>query len=70
MSFDFSTLLVGLIASSIGFAAWQYGRRRSSARHMIIGLLLMGEGWVLPDARAGGAVAVALTIFLFWPKVQ
>lgn len=69
MSFDFSTLFVGLVASCVGFAAWRFGRQRSSARHMIIGLLLMGEGWVLPDARVGGAVAVILTIFLFWPKV-
>ncbi len=69
MSFDFDlpSILIGMFFSLVGFGAWRYGRNIQSGRHMILGALLMGFGYFIPNPYTGFGIGALLTILLFWP---
>lgn len=61
------SLFVGLVVSTLGFAAWQIGKRRASPRAKALGVLMIVLPWLIdaPLLQAGaGAVLFAL---VFWP---
>lgn len=41
MSFDASSLLAGLLVSSIGFVLFRYGKKMSRPPQLLVGLLLL-----------------------------
>ncbi len=47
-----SSLLAGILFSGVGFVAWRVGRRRESARHMLLGAALLGYPFVVPEGPA------------------
>jgi len=63
---DPASLFAGLVFASLGFYSWQVGRRRSDARRLILGAVLVGLPLVL-DGWAVWAVGGALGVFVFWP---
>jgi len=66
MDFSFSTLMAGMIFSSVGFLAWRYGRQQQSARPMLLGAAL----FIVPFAMDGTAlwvVGAILSILVWWP---
>ncbi|MDP2311877.1 MAG: hypothetical protein Q8P41_03165 [Pseudomonadota bacterium] len=68
LSLDPWSLFLGVLFGCIGFAAWQYGRRTQQARHMVLGLALMGFGFLVEDPLTNGLIGAVLTSFLFWPR--
>jgi hypothetical protein len=67
MTLNMPTIMIGVLFGLIGFAAWRYGRRELSGRHMILGAALMGFGYLIPNPWAACTVGILLTILLFWP---
>lgn len=67
MSFDTSSLFCGLFFGVIGYAAWRYGRRMTSVRHLLLGLVLMVYGYFIPNVWLNVSVGAVLTLLLFWP---
>lgn len=65
-SLDGSTLFAGLAFSALGGAAWVYGKKRQSARPMILGAALVGAPFAL-DGISLWALGAALTLLVFWP---
>lgn len=64
---DAASLFVSMAFGCVGYGVWSYGRRRSSARHLGIGLLLIGFSWFVDDPWIAGAVGSGLTLLAFWP---
>lgn len=62
------SLFLGVLFGCIGFAAWRYGRRAQRARHMGLGVALMGFGFLVHDPVTNVAVGAVLTFLLFWPR--
>ena len=67
MDLDFTTILFGLLFGGIGFAAWGYGRRARSGRHMVLGVALMAYSYFIPNRWLSGLAGAVLTALLFWP---
>ncbi len=67
MSFDPYSIIIGIAFGIVGYAAWRYGRKNQSARHMILAVMLMGYGYFVPNPWLCLAAGLALTFFLFWP---
>ena len=63
---DASTLFAGLVFSTLGGAAWVYGKKKQTARPMLVGAALVGVPFVL-DGLPLGATGVALSVLVFWP---
>ena len=61
-----NTLLSGILFGGIGTAAFIYGCKQAAWKPMVIGLLLIGESWVIPDAVTTWVVGVALTAALWF----
>lgn len=65
LNFDPYTLLLGSIFGVIGYAAWRYGRRELSTRHLLLGAALMGYSYFIPNPWISLGVGTALTVLLF-----
>ncbi|OGQ21531.1 MAG: hypothetical protein A3I05_03255 [Deltaproteobacteria bacterium RIFCSPLOWO2_02_FULL_44_10] len=64
---DIYSIFVAVLFSIVGFAAWRYGRRSQSGRHMILGVVLMGYGYFVHNVWWSLGIGTLLVIFLFWP---
>ena len=58
-------LFAGLIFGSIGMGAWIYGKKQTSALHMILGAVLIGYPYFTSNLIILYAVGIALTAALF-----
>lgn len=58
-------LFAGLLFGCIGSGAFVFGKRRSSATHMILGAALMGYPYFMSNTLALYGVGIALTAALF-----
>jgi len=67
LSFNFTSLFLGLAFSIVGWGAWRHGRKSQSGRHMILGIALMAYPYFIPNPWWSFAVGSLLTGFLFWP---
>jgi hypothetical protein len=63
-----SNLIAGLIFGSIGFVAFIYGKKQASAKHMVIGGLLLAYTYFVPNVIAVYAIGAVLTLALFFPR--
>lgn len=60
---SFWDLFSGLVLSSLGLMLFQIGRRRSEARKIVLGIVLMGLPWLLPSGPwpwVAGALVLGL----------
>lgn len=64
---DGPTLFAGVLFGAIGIAAWRIGRRRDSARHMLLGAALVIYPWLIPDGVWVWVVGALLTALVFLP---
>ncbi len=66
---DFSpaAMLFGVIFGSVGFAAFQIGRKRENWRVAGLGIGLMGLTFVAGGDTWSWIAAVAMTGLMFWP---
>jgi hypothetical protein len=58
-------LFAGMIFGCIGGGAWMWGKRRSSAPHMILGALLIGYPYFTNNLIILWGAGVILTAMLF-----
>lgn len=65
MDFDLTTIVCGLVVSSVGFVLFQYGRKMSRAPHVLIGLLLMVFPYFIPGVWLMFGIAALLCGLLF-----
>lgn len=64
-NFDVYTIVLGTIFGVIGYAAWRYGRRELSTRHLLLGAALMGYSYFIPNPWIALCVGIVLTVLLF-----
>jgi hypothetical protein len=69
MQFDTSTLLAGLLMSSIGFVLFSYGKKMSRTPHLITGLILLGYAYFISNPVLILIVGAAL-LGLLWLAVK
>lgn len=67
LNFDFYALCYGFFFGIVGYAAWRYGRKTQSTRHIALGILLMGYSYLVPNPWASFFIGLGLTVLLFWP---
>jgi len=62
MGLEFTTgsLIVGLIASSVGLAFFLYGKKQTRPPQLVAGIILMALPVVLPDALWSSVCAAAI----------
>jgi len=51
-----------LLFSCIGWGVWRYGRKQSSATHLLLGAALMGYSYLVSNTIALYAIGTGLTI--------
>ena len=67
MDFSFAKIAAYIIFGAIGFVAFMYGKKNSSWRPMVLGLVLMLYPYVVSSTAALYVVGIILTALLyFW----
>jgi hypothetical protein len=69
MDLDGGSLIASLIVSSIGFVVFAYGKRLERLPQVIVGLVLMGFPYLVPDTLLMSAIASVLLVGL-WIAVR
>jgi hypothetical protein len=69
LNFDASSIIAGLVVSSVGFVFFSYGKKMSRPPQMVGGLLLMIFPYFVPGVLWMLAIA-ALMCALIWLAVQ
>ncbi len=64
-SMNAAQIIASIIFGSIGFAAFVYGKKQSSLKALVIGILLMVYSYFVTQTIAVYAVGVILTVALF-----
>lgn len=67
MNFELGNLILGFFFGIIGISAWRYGKQNASARHMLLGVMLIAFTYFIPNFLVSLLVGIGLSIFLFWP---
>lgn len=65
---DPASMFAGVVWGCVGFAAFQWGRRRERPRAILIGLALIALPWLVEAPVALWLSGAALTGLLFWPR--
>ncbi len=60
-----ANILASIIFGSIGFAAFVYGKKQSSLKPLVIGVILMVYPYFVENPIALYAAGVVLTVLLF-----
>jgi len=61
-------ILVVVVFSLVGFAAFRYGKKNSEVRPMLLGAALMVYGYFVSNAWLSLLVGGALTALIFFPR--
>ena len=67
-SISFATILIAVVFSLVGFAAFRYGRKNAEPRHLFLGIALMAYGYFVTNAWISLGIGTLLTLLLFFPK--
>lgn len=67
MNLELGTILLGLFFGVVGISAWRYGKQTTSARHMLLGVVLIAYPYFVPNFWIALAAGSVLTFLLFWP---
>lgn len=65
MSFTTANLLGQVLFGAIGMGAFIYGKKQSSFKAMLIGVLLMGYPYFVPETWMLYVIGSLLTLLLF-----
>lgn len=65
MDLESGSLIASLIVSAIGFVVFTYGRRQERLPQVIVGLLLMGFPYFVPNVALMAGIAAGL-LGLLW----
>ena len=60
-----ASLIAGILFGSIGFGAFVYGKKQSSFKALVVGVLLMVYPYFIPNVIALYAIGAVLTACLF-----
>ena len=60
-----TNLIGGILFGGIGFVAFVYGKKQASFKPMLIGALLMGYSYFVPNTLAMYVIGSILTAALF-----
>ena len=66
MNLSASAIVCGLVFGAVGFSAFIYGKKMASAKHMLLGIALMGYTYLVSDPIWMVVVGVGLTAGLFF----
>jgi hypothetical protein len=69
MDLETSSLIASLVVSSIGFVVFVYGKRQQRVPQIVVGLVLMGFPYLVPDVLLMTSIAAVLLIGL-WLAVR
>lgn len=61
-----ANIFASIIFGSIGFAAFIYGKKQSSLKALVIGMVLMVYPYFVPNTAAVYAIGVVLSLALFF----
>ena len=67
MNMSTANILASVIFGSIGFAAFIYGKKQSSFKALVIGIILMVYPYFVQNPIALFAIGGVLTVALFVP---
>ena len=67
MNMSTANILASVIFGSIGFAAFIYGKKQSSFKVLVIGIILMVYPYFVQNPIALFAIGGVLTVALFMP---
>ena len=65
MDLETSSLIASLIVSSIGFVVFVYGKRQQRVPQIVVGLVLMGFPYLVPDVLLMASIAAVLLLGLW-----
>jgi hypothetical protein len=63
-----ATIVVAVLFSLVGFAAFRYGKKNNEPRQLFLGIALMAYGYFVSNAWVSLAIGAALTALLFFPR--
>jgi MFS family permease len=66
--FSLYTILLAVLFSLVGYAAFRYGRKNSEPRPLVLGIALMLYGYFVTNAWVSLAIGSVLTLALFFPR--
>jgi uncharacterized YccA/Bax inhibitor family protein len=65
--FSLATILIAVLFSLVGFAAFRYGRKNGEPRPLFLGIALMAYGYFVTNAWLSLGIGALLTLLLFFP---
>jgi uncharacterized YccA/Bax inhibitor family protein len=65
---SFATILVAVLFSLVGFAAFRHGKRNGEPRQLFLGIALMAYGYFVSNVWVSLAIGALLTLLLFFPR--
>ncbi len=66
--FSAGAIIVAVLFSLVGFAAFRYGKRNGEPRQLFLGIALMAYGYFVSNAWLSLSIGALLTILLFFPQ--
>jgi hypothetical protein len=66
--FSLATILLALVFSLVGFAAFRYGKKNNEPRPLFLGIALMAYGYFVSNAWTSLAIGALLTLLIFFPQ--
>lgn len=64
-SISMATIVIAIVFSIVGYAAFRYGRKNHETKPLLIGIALMLYGYFVSNPWVSFGIGAALTIFLF-----
>lgn len=66
MNLSFGSLMGSLLVSGVGYALFQYGRKRSRSMAVIFGIIMMIYPYFIPDFYWMVGIAAGMCAILYW----
>lgn len=66
--FSLATILIAVLFSLVGFAAFRYGKKNGEPRPLFLGIALMAYGYFVTNAWVSLGIGALLTLLLFFPQ--
>ena len=64
-SISIATIIIAIVFSIVGYAAFRYGRKNSETKPLLIGIALMLYGYFVSNPWVSFGIGALLTAFLF-----
>ena len=63
---NWSNIIANLIFSTIGFVAFMYGKKEKSAKPFVLGIILMGYTYFVPNTLLIYIIGIGLCVVLYY----